>query len=184
MNKIIKGSIAGAAGIALLLGGAGTFALWNSSTNVSLTSISSGELSLDASTPAAGAWYDITKGPSTTPITAATYKIVPGASLEFRKVVNIKAVGDNLAANFAVAGGTVTSANSQAAKYQTSTKVNYGGTDYQTPAVVPVTAGSTSALVTYKLVFTAGTATPGDNTTQKDVLTLSDLAVTLTQVAP
>ena len=29
MNKLVKGSIAGAAGIALLLGGAGTFALWN-----------------------------------------------------------------------------------------------------------------------------------------------------------
>ena len=44
MNKLVKGAVAGAAGIALLLGGAGTFALWNASTNVSTGSISTGTL--------------------------------------------------------------------------------------------------------------------------------------------
>ena len=44
MNKTFSGSIAGAAGIALLLGGAGTFAQWNSSAAVAGTSITAGVL--------------------------------------------------------------------------------------------------------------------------------------------
>ena len=55
MNKIIKGSIAGAAGIALLLGGAGTFALWNDSTSVQGGKIKAGNLALVNQT---GAWTE------------------------------------------------------------------------------------------------------------------------------
>ena len=39
MNKLVKGSIAGAAGIALLLGGAGTLALWNADAYIANTAI-------------------------------------------------------------------------------------------------------------------------------------------------
>src|SRR5215210_1071695 len=81
MNKLFKGSIAGAAGIALLLGGAGTFALWNSNTTVSTPSINSGVLSIAANT--AGVW----KAADGTQIDPLTYKIVPGQTLTFTQAL-------------------------------------------------------------------------------------------------
>src|SRR5690606_22161335 len=46
MNKLLKGSIAGAAGIALLLGGAGTLAYWNSSADLGGGTVNSGTLTI------------------------------------------------------------------------------------------------------------------------------------------
>ena len=46
MNKLTKGAIATAAGIALLLGGAGTFALWNGQTTIAGGTISTGTLAI------------------------------------------------------------------------------------------------------------------------------------------
>ena len=52
MNKLVKGSIAAAAGISLLMGGAGSLALWNDSVTVNAGTVSSG--TLDVSTGTAG----------------------------------------------------------------------------------------------------------------------------------
>src|SRR5690606_4954316 len=82
--KLVKGSIAGAAGIALLLGGAGTLAYWNDSADVnSAASISTGTLSV-AST-IAGSWSNGT---------IANY--VPGDSNVYTETFTVTAVGDNL----------------------------------------------------------------------------------------
>ena len=48
MHKIVTGAIAGAAGVALLLGGAGSFALWNASASSAASAVSAGTLSLTA----------------------------------------------------------------------------------------------------------------------------------------
>src|ERR1700710_1730368 len=50
MNKLVKGAVAGAVGVTLLLGGAGTFALWNSTIGVSTGSISTGNLAFGTAT--------------------------------------------------------------------------------------------------------------------------------------
>src|SRR5688572_6565363 len=48
MNKMIKGSIAGATGVALLMGGFGTYALWSDSETLDGSSITSGVLGVEA----------------------------------------------------------------------------------------------------------------------------------------
>lgn len=79
MNKLTKAAIAGAAGIALLLGGAGSLAYWNQSVAITATNVDSGSLSL---TPT-GSW-------STTPT-----KWVPGDTATYTGTLAIVAVGDN-----------------------------------------------------------------------------------------
>src|SRR5205823_6097169 len=75
MHKIVTGAIAGAAGVALLLGGAGTFALWNASASTAASSVSSGSLTLSANND--GVWTDVTNGRSAT-INPASALMVPG----------------------------------------------------------------------------------------------------------
>lgn len=87
MNKLTKASIAGAAGVALLLGGAGTFALWNDAASIDAGSISSGTLTIDGST---GTW------------TNAPDLWVPGDSATFDGTLTIGATGDNLSALLSV----------------------------------------------------------------------------------
>ena len=69
MNKLTKGAVAAAAAIALLLGGAGTFATWNASSAVADAGITAGTLSI-ASGAVAGTWSDAT-GTSTCPATGS-----------------------------------------------------------------------------------------------------------------
>ena len=47
MNTMIKGSIAGATGVALLMGGFGTYALWSDSEDLPRNSVTSGNLNID-----------------------------------------------------------------------------------------------------------------------------------------
>lgn len=94
MNKATKGAIAaGAAGI-LLLGGAGTFALWEDSNAIDPASISTGELTLGV---AAGEWKDVTVPLTPVPIDdIAAFDIVPGDTITYTADVTVKAEGNNL----------------------------------------------------------------------------------------
>jgi len=98
MNKLVKGSIAGAAGIALLLGGAGTLALWNDSSSIADSTVKSGQLTLDST---AGTW-------NTNP---ALW--VPGDSFEYTTTLAIVATGDNLDATLSVDEGSISSSSSE-----------------------------------------------------------------------
>lgn len=98
MNKLlIKGAIAGAAGIALLTGGAGTFALWSSSAEVEAGSITSGTLSISAEGNTA-TWEDLTNGTPEAIADIAAHRISPGDVVQLTQVVSIEASGDNLEA--------------------------------------------------------------------------------------
>lgn len=84
MNKLVKGSIAGAAGVALLLGGAGTLALWNDSASINAGTVTSGVL--DVANAAPGTWspdLDL---------------IVPGDTVVYTDTLEVTATGDNLSA--------------------------------------------------------------------------------------
>lgn len=82
MNKATKGAIAaGAAGI-LLVGGAGTFALWSDSDAVDAGTVSTGVLSLSVNP--AGVWSEDLS------------TIVPGDTLTYTTTVTVNATGDNL----------------------------------------------------------------------------------------
>jgi len=118
MNKLVKGSIAGAAGIALLLGGAGTFALWNDSVTLANQSVSTGELDIELGA-AAATWTDISTKTSGTPAVTTSsvigtttfnptnHKLVPGDTVTYSKSVTIKASGKNIAAKLAYVPGSV-----------------------------------------------------------------------------
>ncbi|GAA0992975.1 alternate-type signal peptide domain-containing protein [Subtercola frigoramans] len=103
MNRLVKGAIAGAAGIALLLGGAGTFAYWNSSATISGGTIVAGNLVVSDPGPA-GVW---TINGGSTPIVLAGYKIVPGDVLTYTKTMHIVATGDNLVATLGLGAASI-----------------------------------------------------------------------------
>ncbi|WP_345752948.1 alternate-type signal peptide domain-containing protein [Microbacterium rhizophilus] len=75
MNKFAKSSIAAAAGIVLLLGGAGSLAYWNDSADLADVTVNAGKLELAAdetatwSKPAAEAWVPGDKSTYTTTLT-------------------------------------------------------------------------------------------------------------------
>ena len=112
MNKLTKATIAGAAGVALLLGGAGTFATWNSTAPISGGSIVAG--SLVVGTPASGSWSvaHLLTGSSTVygtsaSTTLAAYKASPGDKLTYITTVPITVSGTGLTATLGLASGSI-----------------------------------------------------------------------------
>lgn len=91
MNKMIKGSVAGATGIALLMGGFGTYALWSDSEQLAENGVQSGDLTIDtsagayddANTDAAGDWD-------------ADDKMVPGDTITYTQTFTVTGSGKNL----------------------------------------------------------------------------------------
>ena len=166
MNKLVKGSIAGAAGIALLLGGAGTFALWNATATVNAQTITAGTLALTAN--ANGVW---TK--DGTPITASTYRIIPGTTLIFTQTLTVNAVGDGLKADLTYSGftggNTLAPITDETLEVTSATATVVGNTLKFTP-------GTSTVNVKLTVVFPQS-ATTGQNA----VLDLSALNFTLTQ---
>ena len=166
MNKLVKGSIAGAAGIALLLGGAGSLALWSDSAALSPTSITSGTLDIAPGTT--GTW------------SPALAKIVPGDTTTYTQNYTVVATGDNLHATLTTNVGTITNGISGATP--TTTFVVKDSTNaVVTPAagVYSLNAGTYTVEAKVVVAFASSTANQvGTNGT----ITFSGLTVTLNQV--
>lgn len=94
MKKVTKAAVAAGAAGALLLGGAGTFALWNGSGEVDAGSVSTGHLNLNVSP--AGTWADISTDAVSASFVPATDKLVPGDTVTYTQTVSIDADGKNL----------------------------------------------------------------------------------------
>jgi alternate signal-mediated exported protein len=188
MNKLVKGAVAGAAGIALLLGGAGTFALWNANTEVNAATVASGTLSL--ATSSAGTWTDVTAGRSTALTTAqvAAYKIVPGTKLQFTQPLTVAASGTDLKADFGYDATTVTGTLKPYATTALTVSAAAGSTTLPsgfapgattgTYVVSPTAAGSTPAVATFVVELPS---TVSDAASMNGTLDLSKLAFTLKQ---
>ena len=180
MNKLTKGTIAGAAGIVLLLGGAGTFALWSDSASVPGGEINTGTLSFVEGT---GAWNDISTDVANTPVfipTAElpTYLIVPGDKLEYSNDLTIDATGENLMANF---GYTWTAPLDLPP--DVTVVVSVAGPAGPVAAGTPVVVADGDVYdvtVTVEYVLTAA----DQNVGQGETINISDIALTLTQVRP
>lgn len=98
MERLTKGALAIGAGALLLLGGAGTYALWSDSQAVAEAGdISSGDLDLALGT---AAWT--LNGAAVADVTAV--RIVPGDVLALSQPVTVTAIGDSLQSTLAVAG--------------------------------------------------------------------------------
>jgi len=181
MNKLIKGAVTGAAGIALLLGGAGTFAAWNDSTPIGdqNTQIHTGTLSVakDTSTPAG--WYDVTKSATGTSISSVgSYLMVPGSEIEFRQPLTVTASGDQIAATVSFTNPTLQNGTSADSNFVVSSKlVDASGAVVSSTDNIPAGTHSYTAIVD---VTFSGTATSD----QKATLNLGQSSVTLTQTLP
>lgn len=181
MNKLVTGAIAGAAAVALLLGGAGTFALWNSGVQANASTISAGTLSL--ATAGTGAWTDTTNGRNTT-VTAASILMVPGNSYQFTQPLKITATGTDLKAELTYDPATITGDSALlAAVTKTLTVTSSSSTVVASTTKANTFVVSPSATAsTINVVFTVSlpqAATTGQNGT----VNLSALAFTLTQTA-
>ncbi|MGV8884218.1 MAG: alternate-type signal peptide domain-containing protein [Microbacteriaceae bacterium] len=180
MNKLVKGAIATAAGIALLMGGAGTLAFWSDAENITGGTITAGNL--DISTPATAPATDGWKS-GTTAINLATYKIIPGSTITYTKTFNVTAVGNGLTAtaalgNQSIAGTTTSAADVALANRLTKTAAfTVGGVSTST---VSAAAGTQTVVVTVSITFTDGTAVV-DNPAKLGSVNLSNFDLTLTQ---
>ena len=188
---MIKGSIAGAAGVALLLGGAGTFALWNDTAAVAGADITAGTLTVDA---ADGTWAD-----QYGEIDIASYLIVPGDTLTYESVITVDAQGDNIKAKLSVDNASIVSSDDAEDKalkaiLEATTKVTAvpsvngrpgGGGPIGGPGddakswKVNLEKGDAEYLVTVTIAFPAEST--DDDNAKTGTVDLSDLAVKLTQ---
>ena len=106
MNRNAKGAIAAGAAVVVLLGGAGSYALWSDSASNTPGNVTTGELKLTASgTPA---WKDVSKdgvvgGVSVDP---TTQFLVPRDTWEYTTTYNATATGKNMKAQVTVDPGT------------------------------------------------------------------------------
>lgn len=183
MNKLVKGAVAGAAGIALLLGGASTFALWNASATANAGVVQSGQLKLEKGT-AGATWTDLSTGTATTIDNIATYRLVPGSKIQFSQPLTVTAVGTNLRATLAPTLPGSTTALGQALT-KTFTVTSPGSSAVPAgftadPTGYTVVAGS-SATTQIVATYTLELPSSSDNATQNGTLDLSQLAFTLTQ---
>ncbi|WP_120338329.1 alternate-type signal peptide domain-containing protein [Cryobacterium soli] len=189
MNKLLKGTIAGVAGVVLLLGGAGSFALWNSAATIGGGTIVAGTLDVVSSTTA-GSWT-VNAGAPRASMTG--FKIVPGDVLVYTKGLSITATGDNLVATLGVDLASIAPSSPSApadialAAYlgktatltATGTGISTGAAPY---TVTAGTAGvsqdvTVNVTITYPKSSTAGF----ENSSKLGSVNLAALAVTLTQ---
>ena len=112
MNKMAKGALATGVGVALLLGGGGTLAVWNQSFASEAGTIASGDLNMTAGT--AAAW---TSNLQSAPIDVddiADYKAIPGEELTYSQDLDVTLKGDHISANLTTTGAVAAAFAGQA----------------------------------------------------------------------
>ena len=173
MNKFTKASVAGAVGIALLLGGAGSFATWNANASLSAGSITAGSMALTAT---GGTWSNVTSGTAAV-IDQTAFRMVPGNTLEYTGTLTISSVGDDLTA-------ALTSNISELSQGKITSELVLSSTDsnigISSGNVVTLTkAGSATVNVKITLKFDASATAQ-----QGAVADLGTLKFTLAQIDP
>ena len=162
MKKQTKGAIAAAAAGALLLGGAGSLAMWSDSEVVGGGgAVTAGTLQLAPCAPVSGTGLQSTN-PTVKPIADITaWRIVPTEVLTFDCTTSITADGDRLAATIAADTSTITAgttaapgatANQLKDNITATTVVTVGGT--VVTAASPLTEADNGKPVTVKVTLT------------------------------
>jgi alternate signal-mediated exported protein len=171
-----KGIVAIAAGTALLLGGAGTYALWTTSIDLGSGTIESGDLGLSLGT-AQRTLDGLLTGPlPIDPAALNAVRIVPGDVLELTQPVTVTLVGDTIEADLTVDAGTAFASGDVAPYIDVALEVNGSAATDNTYRVTPDTAGTLTATVT----ITFDEETPGLDGTL-ETIDLAELGFTLTQ---
>ena len=208
MNKLVKGAIAGAAGIILLMGGAGSLAYWNDSANAGpgagSNSITAGTLTITAANT--GSWTkSFYNGTTPTPVLVSgptavsnlsAVRVVPGNRLVYTQSFNVVASGDDLWFTIGSTTGAVTGASG--ADSALAAQINASGaTAFSVASITGGTVVAATTPGTYKVSSNAGTpatiavtwtvdfpfGASAVNTAKLGAVSLSQGAITLTQVA-
>ncbi len=180
MNKTTKGTIAIAAGITLLLGGAGSLAYWQETANVAAASVSTGQLHVTVGT---GTTWEVKKSGASTYTAIAnisTFKMVPGDSVRYTVPFSTLAEGDNLVANATVAFGGTTNLPSEVTA-STSGTYNSAAFAGSTFAVVKGSSAVNGSLV-FTLDWPFGTV--GNTVGMSQTINLAATTVTVKQATP
>ncbi|MGL4305272.1 MAG: alternate-type signal peptide domain-containing protein [Mycobacteriaceae bacterium] len=179
MKKQTKGAIAaGAAGI-LLMGGAGTLALWSDSEVIGGGTIASGELTIAPSgTPAWADVSDITPGAIAD---ISTFKIVPGDILTYTADYKIAATGDNLKATLTADSAAITGDTDLKGKI--TTELTMTGAGSGGPGTYNLTSADGGKTIKVVVKITFDKTTP-DQVAQNQKIDLSGFKLTLQQVRP
>ena len=172
MHKPLRGAIALAAAGLLLLGGAGTYALWSDSVTLGGGSINAGQLDLAVTAP--GAWADVSTGTPVSIANIAAFQIVPGDVLTYSLSATLRAEGDNLEATLAANPASITGDADLLADIDITTDVSIDGTD-----VTVITEANDEDTVDVVVTFDFDEAS--GNETQLDALNLAAFALTVNQ---
>lgn len=89
----VKGAVAAAAGVAVLLGGMGTFALWNADGALGAGDLRTGTLSAEFGTLT---WNDVTPGHANAIGDINAFRMVPGDVIVGTSQIVVTAEGENL----------------------------------------------------------------------------------------
>jgi alternate signal-mediated exported protein len=130
MNKMVKGAVAGTTGIALLMGGFGTYATWTNSQDVD-GKIASGTLTIDG---AGSASYDDLSTTDVAGDWTASDLMVPGDSVKLTQPLAVTARGKNLKVELSVTG---ISNNFDFTADELSVTATYAGKTVTFPGVGP-----------------------------------------------
>lgn len=104
MNRFTQGALAVSAGTALLLGGAGSFALWHDTVSINPGSFAAGSLKV-VKDP--GSQWLLSSDEGYRPVNVANFAMVPGDSAIYTASLTVTAEGDNLMAELSYEGGEV-----------------------------------------------------------------------------
>lgn len=193
MNKLLKGAIAGAAGVALLLGGAGSFALWNSSASVSGGTVVAGDLSV-VPDESIGTWVRMAGETSVAINDISAYRIVPGDVLVYTKAMTVAVTGTSLVATLGLSGASIapTSSanaadvalanilNANAVVTASGTGITAATDSVPATPTYAIATGSTLVTTTVTITFPSDTSAV-DNPAKTGSVLLDDVAVTLQQ---
>ena len=182
MNKATKGAIAAGAAAVLLLGGLGSYALWQDTETVTGGEINSGELNF---APVAGTanWTETSVTPNVTlGADPSGFLIVPGDVLEYSTQYTVNWAGDNLRASITADFTNVAGDADLAAALDTEVSVN-GGTSLPNGSAVdlPLTTSPQTITVAVTITFDQTTA---DLIAQNESVDLNAFTLTLDQVRP
>lgn len=180
MNKIAKSALAAAAGVTLLMGGAGTLAAWSDGSFAPLASvISAGDLEL--STPSSSVWRDETGAV----ITLDGYRIAPGDTIVHETTMQLTAHGENLRgeilldpASFAPADPGASADVALADLLATSATHTLDGRPGLSFSAAP---GTQTVLITTTIVWPSGETAATDNAAMRGRVSLGDLSFTVAQ---
>ncbi|WP_166979083.1 alternate-type signal peptide domain-containing protein [Paramicrobacterium fandaimingii] len=172
----LTGIVAAAAGVVVLLGGAGSFALWNAQGGLGSENTSTGHLTATFADPT---WNDLTPGHEKESVAIDTFHLVPGDVLEGTSIITVDAVGNNIAVNAEVTGPDGAPIGASLPEgVSLDTQVTATNADGET--VTTLSEGTSTVTVTVTLSY----AVDSGNTSMNTPINLQDIDVTLQQIAP